>query len=81
VAIYEYKCQVCGEVLEVLQYPGEDEPRECPRCGGNQLVRLISRPTVIRKGGLPKGGTTCCGRAERCDTPPCSEDRVCKRED
>jgi hypothetical protein len=27
----------------------------------------------------PKG-TTCCGMDERCDTPPCSSDGICKRD-
>ena len=27
----------------------------------------------------PGEGGTCCGRTERCDKPPCSDDGVCKR--
>ena len=27
---------------------------------------------------LGEGGT-CCGRTERCDKPPCSDDGICKR--
>jgi hypothetical protein len=25
-------------------------------------------------------GSTCCGRSERCDTPPCSNDGKCQRD-
>jgi len=37
----------------------------------NSSSRLVRR-------SLGEGGT-CCGRTERCDKPPCSDDGVCKR--
>jgi putative FmdB family regulatory protein len=78
--IYEYRCEACGKTFEVLEYSVEDRPQECPDCGGRRLARLISSPAVLRKGGLPKGGTTCCGQTERCDVPPCAGDRSCTRD-
>ena len=38
----------------------------------NSFSGGVSRP------GRNKG-KTCCGREERCDSPPCSDDGVCKR--
>jgi putative FmdB family regulatory protein len=78
-AIYEYRCEKCGNVLQVLEYGPEDKPRACPDCGGTRLIKMISSPAVITKGHTPRGGTTCCGSQERCDTPPCSDGGTCRR--
>jgi putative FmdB family regulatory protein len=78
-AIYEYRCEKCGNAFEALEYGPDDKPRECPGCGSTRLTKLISSPAVITRGHLPTGGTTCCGRQERCDTPPCSDDNTCRR--
>ncbi len=79
--IYEYKCMGCGEVSEVLVGMGSrDEPTTCKHCGSHHVERIMSASFISVKGGMPKGGTTCCGREERCDTPPCSTDDICRRD-
>ena len=81
--VYEYKCESCGRVFEFFQQ-GKETPI-CPDCGSINLTRLISTPArvgVVASTGVndaPKG-TTCCGKTERCDTPPCSTDNVCRRD-
>ncbi|RLC70424.1 MAG: zinc ribbon domain-containing protein [Chloroflexi bacterium] len=75
--IYSYRCQNCGETVEVLLRSSEDRPR-CPNCGSESLEKLISASYTIRM-GAPTSGLTCCGRTERCDTPPCSTDGTCRR--
>jgi len=79
--IYEYKCEECKKITEILLLKSADkELPVCKYCGSKKLVKLISKPaTVIIGVGNPKG-TTCCGRTERCDSPPCSDDNVCKRD-
>ena len=79
-AIFEYVCDGCGKVSEALVYPGDEEPTRCPHCGGRGLTRLISAPSVVKSGSGPQGGRTCCGKTERCDTPPCTRDRTCTRD-
>ena len=74
--IYEYECISCGRVHETL-VRSREEPSACPACGG-ELKRLISASHVAVVAGRG-GGTTCCGREERCDTPPCSEGGGCRR--
>ena len=79
--IYEYKCIDCGEVSEVLMGMGSrDESVTCGHCGSNHVERILSASFISVKGGMQKGGTTCCGRAERCETPPCSTDNVCRKD-
>lgn len=91
---YEYQCENCGYKFEKFQKMSDKALNECPKCG-KEIRRLIGAGMgVIFKGkrdykdnisssrlvrrSLGEGGT-CCGRTERCDTPPCSDDGVCKR--
>jgi len=81
--IFEYKCDNCGKITEFLEGVGEsgDNKKICKHCGNSMLTKIFST-THISSGdnfiGL-QGGKTCCGRDERCDIPPCSDDGVCKR--
>ena len=73
--IYEYKCNECGGVQEVLHTSMRDvESVKCPSCGSEDLARLISAFNVSM-GGTSNKGLTCCGKEERCSTPPCSVGR------
>jgi putative FmdB family regulatory protein len=78
---YEYQCLVCGHRFEKFQRMSDDPERQCPECGG-KVKRLFS----VGMGFIIKGqsdftnrpsGKTCCGRTERCDKPPCSDDQRC----
>jgi len=77
---YEYACETCGG-FEVQQSMTEPALTRCPTCGG-PVRRLISGGTGFIMGGGGSGGggtrrdacdreTPCCGRATRCDKPPC----------
>lgn len=77
--VYEYLCLDCGERLES---PGstDDAGRElkCLKCGSARLKRLFSAPNIVR--ATPqRHDTTCCGREERCERPPCSSGESCHR--
>jgi len=79
--IYDFKCDKCGKVTEFfIRNPGSQEALACPNCGSQKLVKLLSFPASIRMGNSNTKGTTCCGRNERCDTPPCSETGTCGRD-
>ncbi len=76
--VYEYRCLECGETSEMLLRSG-NESIECPSCGSKNLEKLFSASYNIRmSASMP--GRTCCGRAERCETPPCSLDNTCRRD-
>ena len=80
--IYEYRCQDCGKINEFLLGVNEDKIEiKCKKCGSMRLDKVFSKSHVSTGGHFigSQGGTTCCGRTERCDKPPCSDDGVCKR--
>lgn len=78
--IYEYKCNECGGVQEVLHKSFQTiETVKCSNCGSGDLTRLISTANVSM-GGTSNKGLTCCGREERCSMPPCATNNVCRRD-
>jgi len=78
--IYDFRCPKCGELYEVLLLPSSPDRKAltCPSCGSPNQERLISVPSVS-KGRANAPGTTCCGREERCQAPPCSTGEQCRR--
>ena len=40
--IFEYKCQQCGHVTEVLQKSRKATKQTCPQCGGSDMKKLLS---------------------------------------
>jgi putative FmdB family regulatory protein len=48
--IYEYRCDQCGQTIEVLQKVGARQRRKCERCAG-RLRKLVSRTSFHLKGG------------------------------
>ena len=86
---YEYLCESCGYKFEKFQKMADGPLKECPECG-KVVKRLIGTGMgIIFKGkgfyatdyknNSSSSDRTCCGRTERCDKPPCSDDGVCKR--
>jgi putative FmdB family regulatory protein len=69
--IFEYSCPECGAVQEALVLGEYAGPAHCNRCGAGPLERVLSAPSAMTAYNRPKGHT-CCGREERCETPPCS---------
>lgn len=49
--IYEYQCNACGHVFDVLQKMSDDPLTYCPECGEPQLRKLLSAPNFRLKGG------------------------------
>lgn len=47
--LYEYRCQSCEKVHEILQKISERPKRKCPGCGG-RLEKLVSRSGFVLKG-------------------------------
>ena len=80
--IYEYKCLDCGKVSDFLEGVIQTETeKKCKYCGSKKLSRMLSVSNVSLSKNIigSQGGNTCCGREERCEKPPCSDDSVCKR--
>ncbi|MCA9507718.1 MAG: zinc ribbon domain-containing protein [Myxococcales bacterium] len=50
--IYEYKCEQCHEILEVLQRADEEAPEKCVHCGAQwTLKKIVSNSSFHLKGG------------------------------
>ncbi len=76
--IYEYRCGSCGARVELFLKTTLETPA-CPECGHPLTERLLSAPNVSSGRITREPGHTCCGREERCDTPPCSSGDPCCR--
>ena len=49
--IYEYACQSCGHVFDVLQKMDAALLQDCPECSKPELKKLLSAPNFRLKGG------------------------------
>ncbi len=49
--IYEYVCEACGRLTEVMQKVNDPPPGACPGCGEARLSKLVSRTSFQLKGG------------------------------
>ena len=76
--IYDYRCSQCGRVSEIFIRSPDNEAIRCPNCGSDNLKKLVSASYLVRT-ETRAPGTTCCGRIERCEKPPCSTEDVCRR--
>ena len=85
---YEYTCDNCGYTFEQFQKMSDQPLKKCPQCDGT-VRRLFSKGVgiIFKRARMyasdyennVSSGKTCCGRTERCEKPPCSDDGVCKR--
>ncbi|MBI3575322.1 MAG: zinc ribbon domain-containing protein [Gammaproteobacteria bacterium] len=48
--IYEYRCEACGQALEVMQKLGDAALKDCPSCSRPALKKLISAAGFQLKG-------------------------------
>ena len=48
--IYEYQCQVCGAVHDILQKISDPVLKKCPECGRPKLKKLVSAPSFRLSG-------------------------------
>jgi putative FmdB family regulatory protein len=79
VPIYEYLCEGCGTLTELMQKVDEPGPRKCPECGSRKVARLVSRTSFRLKGGgwyadlyssPQKDGERKGTHAAKAETPP-----------
>jgi putative FmdB family regulatory protein len=78
--IYEYRCEACGAVSEYLVGVGDEERIQCKACGSSGMNRILSVSSfTLQSARRMPAGRTCCGLEERCETPPCSDGRTCRR--
>lgn len=49
--IYEYRCEKCGNEIEVMHKVSDPSPQVCPKCNEHALARMMSRTSFQLKGG------------------------------
>lgn len=49
--LYDHQCTSCNHEFEELYGINQSPPTECPECGKETVVRLISKTTFVLKGG------------------------------
>jgi putative FmdB family regulatory protein len=74
--LYDYHCEDCGRVSELLMNVSSDRP-QCSFCGSPKLKKLVSAHSSLS--GMPQtrlpgaGDTGCCGsqphQAAACEGP------------
>lgn len=75
--IYDYRCNQCGRTTEILDRGVHNSAFCCPYCGSSSAEKLVTAASVMVKSEAREPGHTCCGKEERCQTPPCSTDQGC----
>lgn len=70
--IYEYRCEQCGETIEVFQKMSDDPLEVCERCGGR--LRKVLHPVAIHFKGsgfyTTDYGRTSKGRSAKDSSEP-----------
>jgi putative FmdB family regulatory protein len=54
--IYEFLCRRCNVIFQFLIRSSDDGSRSCPRCGGTEMERVMSRFSTSRKGSPQSSG-------------------------
>jgi len=80
--LYEYECESCNQVHEVMQKFSDEPMTDCPNCKG--LVRkLMSRSSFALKGNgwyttdYKRAGSKPCDSASSSKAPPCCSGGSC----
>jgi len=63
VPIYEYKCDDCGKVTELLESSSGKTQRKCAHCGGSNLTKQLSVFSAQVKQGESKKCLGCSDNA------------------
>ena len=48
--IYEYRCDECDSVFEVIQKFSDEPLKTCEKCGATNLIKLVSSSAFHLKG-------------------------------
>ena len=49
--IFEYKCEKCGNIFEVLALGSENDKKIiCPKCNSEKVKKMLNPPTLVFKG-------------------------------
>ena len=62
--IFEYKCDDCGAVFELLTTSSDDNKEvHCDKCNSKNVTKLISAGSALSGGGVSLGSAGCGGNS------------------
>ena len=62
--IYEYKCNDCNTVFELLTTTAEgDKKVQCSKCNSENVTKLISAGSSLSGGGVSLNSAGCAGNS------------------
>jgi putative FmdB family regulatory protein len=61
--IFEYKCDECGKITELLETGGNRDVRKCAHCGSSKLTKQISVFSAQVRAGQSKKCFGCSDNA------------------
>lgn len=60
--IYEYKCNACNAIFELLTTSAKEAKKvQCRKCGSENVTKLISAGSSISGGGVSLNSAGGCG--------------------
>lgn len=74
--IFEYKCNDCERVFEIIHLPGHNHEKKCA-CGSTNLKKLISAPFLPSSVGKPANDTTACPGCDSTAANTCPGANAC----
>lgn len=71
--IYEYKCEECGTISDILiKNRANVSPIECPKCQSGRMNKLISIPgTMVSKSSSDFAAPPACPNQGGCNSRSC----------
>ena len=48
--LYEYRCDACGDIIEIMQKFTDSAPTTCEKCGKGPMEKLMSKTSFALKG-------------------------------
>lgn len=74
--IYEFRCEACKAIFELLAMrQGDEMEAQCPHCGGKEMSRVISTCASVVADSPSSSGTgqtglqnRSCGKGDSCST-------------
>jgi hypothetical protein len=58
--LFDYKCNQCGEFVEINKSIKDPHPTQCPKCNVFGLERTFTSPPIVEYKG--KGWMKTCGK-------------------
>lgn len=69
--IFEYRCEQCGHVMEVLQKSRKATKQVCANCGGSDMKKLLSGFSVGQSKASSAPACDSCAAGPACGAGMC----------